>query len=122
MADFNLTFGEALEAMKQDKLVARKEWAESDISLFKGAHDFESPHDEMIVTRISGIDAALFESHSQGIITRLPYISKHTKGVNGNGKIVHGWLPSIEDLLADDWAIIGQWETEIYKGDNDNET
>lgn len=93
------TFGEALEAIKQEKRVARAGWNGKGMFIYlnKGAIDHEPEADN-----IEGIPSGLFEVWHQGIVTRLPNINMKA----ASGSTVTGWLASQTDLLAEDWEIL----------------
>lgn len=106
-----LNFGQAIEAMKQGKSVARSGWNGKGmcISLNKGSiapevYGFtgmdhpEYPHG----STIDGVDMGLFGLGDTGTVTRLPNIDMKI----ASGTIVRGWLASQTDILAEDWMIV----------------
>lgn len=100
------TFGEAIEALKQGKRVARAGWNGKGMFVFlnKGAlrpnslveGGSDSP------TKCEGIRAELFENVYGEGATRLPNINMHT----ATGSTVTGWLASQTDMLSEDWVIL----------------
>lgn len=97
-----LTFGEAIEALKQGKAVARSGWNGKSMSIFlnKGSYCFpDKPIDYFF---IEGVSSKLFENGDNGTVTRLPNINMKT----ASGSTVTGWLASQTDMLAEDWLIV----------------
>ncbi|WP_203558267.1 DUF2829 domain-containing protein [Bacteroides sp. 224] len=106
-----LNFGQAIEAMKQGKAVARSGWngkgmhislnvgnIDPEIYGFVGMDHPKYPHG----SSIDGVDMGLFNLGDAGTTTRLPNIDM----VTASGSIVRGWLASQTDILAEDWLII----------------
>jgi hypothetical protein len=114
MTDFskiNLPFGQAIEAIKQGKFVARAGWNGKGMHIsltrgnidpnmygFAGMDHPDYPHG----STIDGVDMGLFSLGDTGSTTRLPNISMMT----ASGAVVNGWLASQTDMLAEDWFII----------------
>jgi len=102
----NLTFGEAIEALKQGKKVARKGWNGKNMYLF------------LITRNILGKCGCQFEfkRYFQDIIQ---YVDKDDFMDSGHIKIDDviamrtaqktvqlGWLASQADILAEDWMVV----------------
>lgn len=87
-----MNFGEAIEAMKEGKLVSRSGWNG------KGMFVFLVPGSTFNVNR-----APLLGIFPEG--TEINY-RPHIDMRDAEGKIVP-WLASQTDMLADDWGIIG---------------
>lgn len=91
-----LSFGHALEYLKQGKKVARKGWNGKDMWLCRGEG------------RSIGADSfwnsntRKFAEQNGGEAEVLPYIIMKT----ADGKILMGWLASQTDMLAEDWCVI----------------
>lgn len=96
-----LTFGQALELLKQGKAVARSGWNGKNMLLYLnlGSNDNsqETPGE-----LIEGIRADLFLSGAEGTVRRLPNINMKA----ASGSTVTGWLASQTDMLAEDWVEI----------------
>jgi hypothetical protein len=105
-----MNFGQAIEALKEGKLVTRPFWNG------KGMFIFLRPGDSIQAGDISKIkslpqsvkDWVEFEDTKEtgsekGIwkIEFTPYICMKS----ADGKIVNGWLASQTDMLADDWTL-----------------
>lgn len=110
----NITFGAALEALKNGYNVARKGWNGKNmfLALKKGSlpcEDIELSKEDTnatladsdnIITLVEGVSIFLFEAY-HGNATVLPNIQMITP----TGSIVNGWLASQTDMLAEDWCI-----------------
>lgn len=105
-----MDFGKALEAIKQGKAVTRMGWNGNGMSIHlnKGSIDptiygfMDNNPDVPKISTINGVPIDLFGFGDTGITTRLPNIDMKT----ASGSVVHGWLASQIDILAEDWEII----------------
>jgi hypothetical protein len=107
-----MNFGQAIEALKEGKKIARKNWNGKNMYLYlnKGLVDPRSLIDQVSgdlipeenLGDISGIKMSLFNGGSLGMTTRLPNINM----ITANDELVMGWLASQTDILAEDWYII----------------
>lgn len=95
-----LTFGQAIEALKAGKAVARSGWNGKGMFLFLNKGSASALPDRG--TTIEGISDHLFDLGDDGTVTRLPNINMRA----ASGSTVTGWLASQADLLAEDWTII----------------
>lgn len=107
----NLSFGLALEALKDGFAVAREGWNGKNMFVFlnKGSVDWQSREETPGYTEnseeqgfVEGIKFDLFDNGDAGTITRLPNINMRA----ATGSTVTGWLASQTDLLAEDWCIL----------------
>lgn len=106
----NLNFGQAIEALKQGKLVTRSGWNGKGMFLFMRPAD-NIPID-VIVHIIVSIPQAVKDYYAkQTINTQLdgrdlirftPYLCMKA----ADNTIVNGWLASQTDMLAADWMIL----------------
>ena len=93
-----LNFGEAIEALKQGKKVAREGWNGKGMFLIlvNGTNALKpypnTPYDLVV------------QYTKQEKINILPHIDMYT----AQGDMLPGWLASQTDMLADDWQIIGE--------------
>lgn len=95
---FGMTFGLAIEALKQGARVARAGWNGKGMWLSLScngsreipAENFWSPHN------------AQFARDNGGKATVLPAITMKT----ATGEILMGWLASQSDMLAEDWRVV----------------
>lgn len=96
-----LSFGQALELMKQGHILRRAGWNGRGMCVFfvEGAIDSDLDDDD-IPELISGVPARLFKRGAE-TVTRMPSISM----INADGNIVPGWLASQTDILAADWEV-----------------
>lgn len=107
-----LNFGEAIELVKQGKLVARQGWNG------KGMFIFQRPEDtlttEFIIQKVKSLPIELKKYYArlddkehpgkQGLtpIKFTAYLCMKA----ADGTIVNGWLASQTDMLAEDWIEI----------------
>ena len=98
----NLNFGQAIEAAKQGKRIARAGWNGKGMFVFlnKGSHDFAEYQDTL--NEIENIKVGLFENGDKGTVTRLPNLNMKA----ATGSTVTGWLASQTDILSEDWEIL----------------
>lgn len=111
----NLSFGRALEALKQGKRVARQGWNG------KGMFIFMRPADELnidfVIDKVKSLPQSVKDYYLQDLINergeRVPADDNDTikfsayicmKAVDGS--IVNGWLASQTDMLSEDWEIL----------------
>ena len=92
-----LTFGLAIEAMKQGKKVARAGWNG------KGMWLILVPGQQQVQLREGTPYAVALATDSCEI---LPHIDMWTVNASGRRAMLPGWLASQSDMLADDWEII----------------
>ena len=113
-----VSFGTALEALKQGKRVAREGWNG------KGMFIFMRPADklpiEMVVDKVKSLPQSVKDYFLQDITDingerLLPEEISPTDTVNftaylcmkaADGTIVNGWLASQTDMLSEDWVIL----------------
>lgn len=94
-----LTFGDALEFLKDGKRVARQGW--------NGKHMWialSGPIEgrEIAFENFWSRPCSEFAQNNGGSATVLPCINMKT----ADGKILMGWLASQTDMLSDDWVIL----------------
>lgn len=108
----SISFGQALEAVKNGQMVAREGWNG------KGMFIFQRPEDSI------GIDVVINNIKSLPQSVKDYYASKDSRqhpseqGLDkvkftaylcmkaADGTIVNGWLASQTDMLADDWIVL----------------
>ncbi len=103
--DGGLSFGDALEAIKRGKRVARIGWNGKGMWLSLSANESDTP---FVLAR--SIPAESFWSNNNrryaeeqgGFATVLPCITMKT----ATGEILMGWLASQTDMLAEDWVVL----------------
>lgn len=95
MSGYN--FGQAIEALKAGKRVAREGWNGKGmwLALSPGAKDLQAdkfwagPNRE-------------FAEQNGGVADVLPCVTMKT----ADGKVLMGWLASQTDMLAEDWLVV----------------
>lgn len=97
----NLTFGQAIEAMKKGKKVTRTGWNG------KGMFLWLDPEMEVKAKWCNDPIKSLAEMNG-GTILALGTICMYTHDASGRKAILTGWLASQSDMLSEDWAIINE--------------
>lgn len=95
-----MTFGEAIEAMKNGKKVARKGWNG------KGMFLWLKPAAEVKKEWCKDPLLAELAEKNGGVIPALGTICMYTHDSTGRNAILTGWLASQSDMLLEDWEII----------------
>lgn len=107
----NLNFGQAIDLLKQGKLVQRAGWNGKQMFIFM------RPEDDLPITIISSIKSLpdnvkkylvqvqynneiLYSSDNTIKIKFTPYLCMKA----ADGSIVNGWLASQTDMTAEDWV------------------
>jgi Protein of unknown function (DUF2829) len=97
-----MTFGRAIEALKEGQLVSRSK------ARSRGIFVFQRPSDTLdrdtVINKVKSLPQKVkdyFAAVSQDKIYFAPYLCLKTE----EGIIINGWLPSQEDILAEDWEI-----------------
>lgn len=94
-----MTFGQAIEAMKQGKKVARRGWNGKGMWLCIPLCDGPK---EIPATGIWGKPNAEYAEQNGGTVKVVPYVTMKA----ADGTIVMGWLASQTDMLSEDWVIV----------------
>ncbi|NBO98821.1 MAG: DUF2829 domain-containing protein [Proteobacteria bacterium] len=102
----NLSYGKAIEALKEGKIVARQGWNG------KGMFIFQRPSDTISIASIGNIKSlpqsvkdyfSKFESEQVDTVVKFTaYLCMKA----ADGTIVNGWLASQTDMLAEDWYVV----------------
>lgn len=97
----NLNYGQALEAVKQGKRIARKGWDG------KGMFVFQRPEDTLpdsVIPNVKSLpdNVKTFLAEQMRPIKFLAYLCMWS----ATGEVVNGWLASQTDMLAEDWEIL----------------
>ncbi len=98
--DKTMTFGEALEALKQGRKVARRGWNGKGMYLWlKPATVVRSEwcHDPELKKLVDA---------NGGVLMALGTICMYTHDSTGRNAILTGWLASQSDMLLEDWKIV----------------
>lgn len=102
----NLKFGEALDALKEGKMVYRKGWNGKELFVFR---QVPAMIDKTIVPKMQSLPQAVkdefqkrFDDEKQQIDAI--YYDNQLALVN-QSNLINGWAPSVSDALAEDWII-----------------
>ena len=87
-----MNFGEAIEALKDGKLVAREGWNGRGMWL-------------VLVTSTRPILTEGSPYHEAGLLGRVT-INDHIDMFTAQNNMQPGWLASQTDMLADDWCVV----------------
>ena len=88
-----MNFGQAVEALKQGKMIARKGWNGKGMSLYL----------------ITGTELQRAFKYGYGEYEGEPAFADTIAMITAQNTIVVGWLASQTDMLATDWVIAGNW-------------
>lgn len=100
-----LTFGQAIKALKQGKHVCRSGWNGKGMFLYL-VEGSTVPFENL---RGGAKSAALRANKIEGNVNKIPsdrIISGHIDMKAADGSIVVGWLASQTDMLSEDWIIL----------------
>lgn len=96
----SLNFGIAFEQLRKGYKIARKSWYyEKYLVLKKDNYSFDR---EELKVFSDAKKQIIIDGKTEDVIEHLPSICLKT----GNNKVLTGWLPQIDDLLATDWYIL----------------
>ena len=95
-----MTFGEALEALKAGKKVARKGWNG------KGMHLWLKPATVVKSEWCHDPELKKLVDANGGELPALGTICMYTHDSTGRNAILTDWLASQSDMLLDDWEIL----------------
>ena len=112
----NQNFGQAIEALKQGKMVSRQGWN------WKGMFIFERPADELevgfIIEKVKSVPQSVKDFFQNNVKSGLndetkTYLSTEKVKFGAylcmyaaDGSIVNGWLASQTDMLSNDWCVL----------------
>lgn len=101
-----MKFGEAIEALKQGKMVRRGGWNGKGMFLFIRP-DYEHPTNQLL--NIKSINQPtlhyLEEKNTERKIEQTLFTAYITMYA-ADGTLVNGWLASQTDMLAEDWELV----------------
>ena len=97
----NLTFGQALEALKEGKRVQREGWNGKGMFLFQRPAD---KLDKYFIPKVKSLPETVktFLVEQGRDIEFLAYLCMWS----ATGEVVNGWLASQTDMLSEDWVIL----------------
>ena len=96
-----MNFGQAIEALKDGKKVARKGWNGKGMYIYL-VHGFDCDKENLINEASLHLPKDETAMHGTGVATFLSHIDMRT----ANGDVCVGWLASQTDILAEDWVIV----------------
>jgi hypothetical protein len=96
-----MTFGAALEAVKNGRRIARLGWNGSGVFVYLNEGSDPAPPQDR-ARLLGGIPSRLFRCGDVGTIRRLPNLNMRA----ADGATVTGWLASQTDMLAEDWVSV----------------
>jgi len=99
-----MNFGEAIEALKQNKLAARSGWNG------KGMFIFMRPSDELdvdFIPKVKSLPDSVKDYLTKNAVSgaKIPFTAYLCMKA-ADGTIVNGWLASQTDMLAEDWSVL----------------
>lgn len=107
-----MNFGEALEAVKEGKLIAREGWNGKGMFVFQRLADEITPK---VIENIKSLPYAVKQFVANKYGNETHYASGGEIKVKftsylcmyaADGSIVNGWLASQTDMLAEDWNVL----------------
>ncbi|MEM8971343.1 MAG: Gp49 family protein [Pseudomonadota bacterium] len=101
---YNLNFGQALQALKAGKRVAREGWNGKGMWLSLSAE--AGTKRSVIAESFWSFNNSHYAQSLGGKASVLPSITMKT----ADGDILMGWLASQTDMLAEDWTILPNWD------------
>ena len=112
----NKNFGEAIEALKQGKLVTREGWNGKGMFIFMRPAD--ELHIDMVIDKVKSLPQSVKDYYLQDVLDdndNRVYPAAENDTIKftaylcmkaADGTIVNGWLASQTDMLAEDWIIL----------------
>lgn len=97
--DADLSFPEALQALKHGRRIARAGWSGEGMFIYLKHGLAPTGHEGLI----DGVFPDLFEQGAHDGSPVMPSIQMNT----ASGATVTGWLASQTDMLAEDWFVLG---------------
>lgn len=106
----NLNFGQAIEALKQGKMVARQGWNGKGLFVFM---QVPAEINKSIVPKMQSLPQSVkdefqrrFESQKTKEIPKEGIYYKNQLAMVDTNNQISGWAPSSSDTLAEDWVIL----------------
>lgn len=98
----NVTFGEAVEALKQKEKITRSGWNGKDMYIF--IKTGKCPENSgRVANVINGVSINLFDISTYEDVTVVnPVLCMRT----AQDTVIEGWSASQTDILAEDWCIL----------------
>lgn len=110
----NATFGQAVSALNEGKMVAREGWNGKGLKVFR---QVPATIDGEIIPKMQSLPDSVKEelvkrTNEDGSIKPINY-SNQLALLNPDNS-VNGWAPSVSDTLANDWVIFDYEDGGIY--------
>lgn len=97
----NQTFGQAVEAVKQGKLIAREGWNGKGMFVFQRPEDTLPTH---VIENVKSLPQTV-KDYYRGTTEPVKFTAYLCMKA-ADGSIVNGWLASQTDVLSTDWCIL----------------
>ena len=102
-----MKFGEAIEALKQGKRVARKRWRVVGLFVFM---QVPSEINKSIVSKMQSLPQSVkdeFERRFNDTDEQIDAINYDNQlAMVNSSNLITGWAPSVVDIFAEDWVIL----------------
>lgn len=107
----NQNFGQAIEALKEGKRVARQGWNGKGMFIFeRSADELEYSFIEKVKSLPQSVKDFLRNKalSTEGSLSDLPKVKfgSYLCMYAADGSVVNGWLASQTDMLSNDWCIL----------------
>lgn len=112
----NYSFGDAIEALKRGKRVARVGWNGTGMFVFMRPAD--ELHIDMVIDKVKSLPQSvkdyylqdvldseenrMFPAPANEVVEFTPYLCLK----DANGRVVNGWLATQTDILSEDWIVL----------------
>lgn len=102
-----MKFGEAIEALKQGKRVARTSWNGKDMFVFR---QVPSEIKKDIVPKMQSLPQSVKDEFEKRFNDKTEQIDAiyydNQLAIVGLSNLISGWAPSVSDCFAEDWVIL----------------
>lgn len=101
-----MNFGQALEAVKEGKLITRTGWNGSNMYVFQRPADILPL--SMVVDTVKSLPQSVKDDLAKNHPAEVVFFNAYLCMKSAQNTIINGWAPSQTDLLAEDWDILNQ--------------
>ena len=105
-----MDFGKAIENLKKEALLTRKDWRNNEIFVFMRPEDRLSY--DFIAERVKSLPRDV-KKYYVGLVAERPETAVCTATFSAylcmklaDGSIMNGWVPTQSDMLSEDWEMI----------------
>ena len=100
-------FGEVVRALKRGKRAARREWIYKGVFIFR---QVPAQIPNQVIPKMTSLPDSVkhfFEGKGSEIQyeDQIAIVSWLSPRPEGDHRVIRGWSPSVEDILAEDWVI-----------------